>query len=194
MEVPGSDHVPWFQHPERYSEEIEEFLTGTRTAPTPERRLATVLFSDIVGSTERVERTGDAAWREQLDRHHRAVPVQLERFGGTEIKTLGDGFLAIFDGPTVAIRGATAIRDAVAGIGLAARVGLHCGEIEIIGNDIGGISVHIAARVGALAGTGEVLVTRTVKDLVAGSGIEFEPRGAHQLKGVSDDWELYAVS
>ena len=194
VEVPGSDHVPWFQHPERYSEEIEEFLTGTRTAPAPERRLATVLFSDIVGSTERAESSGDTAWREQLDRHHRAVRAQLERFGGTEIKTLGDGFLAIFDGPTVAIRGATTIRDAVVGIGLAARVGLHCGEIEIIGNDIGGISVHIAARVGALAGTGEVLVTRTVKDLVAGSGIEFEPRGTHQLKGVSDDWELYAVS
>ena len=175
VEVPGSDHVPWFQHPERYSEEIEEFLTGTRTAPAPERRLATVLFSDIVGSTERAESSGDAAWREQLDRHHRAVRAQLERFGGTEIKTLGDGFLAIFDGPTVAIRGATTIRDAVVGIGLAARVGLHCGEIEIIGNDIGGISVHIAARVGRLAGTGEVLVTRTVKDLVAGSGIEFEP-------------------
>ena len=121
VEIPGSDHVPWFQHPERFSDEIEEFLTGTRTAPAPERRLATVLFSDIVGSTERAESSGDAAWREQLDRHHRAVRAQLERFGGTEIKTLGDGFLAIFDGPTVAIRGATAIRDAVVGIDLAAR-------------------------------------------------------------------------
>jgi pimeloyl-ACP methyl ester carboxylesterase len=194
VEVPGTDHTPWFETPELFADEIEEFLTGSRTASIPERRLATVLFSDIVGSTERAALAGDAQWHELLDRHYRVVRGELARFGGTEVKTLGDGFLATFDGPAAAIRGASAVRDATAAIDLPVRVGLHCGEVEIMGDDIGGISVHIAARIGALAAPGEVLVSRTVKDLVAGSGIAFEPRGVHVLKGVPDDWELYAVA
>lgn len=193
VEIPGIDHVPWFERPEEIVGEIEEFLTGARRAVEPDRRLATVLFSDLVGSTERLTEIGDAKWRELLDRHHRAVRTQLGHFGGTEVKTLGDGFLATFDGPASAIRCASAIREAPAAAGLAVRVGLHCGEIEIIGDDIGGIAVHIAARVGALAGPGEVLVSRTVKDLVAGSGIAFESRGTHSLKGVPDHWEMLAV-
>jgi pimeloyl-ACP methyl ester carboxylesterase/class 3 adenylate cyclase len=194
VEIPGCDHVPFFQHPEMFLEEIEEFLTGSRTVSTPERRLATVLFSDIVGSTERAGDAGDARWRDLLDRHHRVVRAELARFGGNEVKTLGDGFLATFDGPAAAIRGAVAIRDATAAIQIPVSVGLHCGEIEIIGDDIGGISVHIAARVGAVAGAGDVLVSRTVKDLVAGSGIEFQSRGTHTLKGLPDSWELFSVT
>jgi pimeloyl-ACP methyl ester carboxylesterase/class 3 adenylate cyclase len=194
VEVPGCDHVPFFQHPEMFLDEIEEFLTGSRTVSVPERRLATVLFSDIVGSTERVADAGDTHWRDLLDRHHRVVRAELARFGGNEVKTLGDGFLATFDGPAAAIRGAIAIRDATAAIHLPVSVGLHCGEIEIIGDDIGGISVHIAARVGDVAGAGEVLVSRTVKDLVAGSGIEFQSRGTHTLKGLPDSWELFTVT
>jgi pimeloyl-ACP methyl ester carboxylesterase/class 3 adenylate cyclase len=194
VEIPGCDHVPFFQHPEMFLDEIEEFLTGSRTVAVPERRLATVLFSDIVESTERAAGVGDARWRDLLDRHHRVVRAELTRFGGNEIKTLGDGFLATFEGPAAAIRGAAAIRDATAAIHLPVRVGLHCGEIELIGDDIGGISVHIAARVGALAGAGEVVVSRTVKDLVAGSGIEFQSCGTHTLKGLPDDWELFTVT
>ena len=153
----------------------------------------TILFSDIVGSTERAADAGDTEWRDQLDRHHRAVRDQLVRFGGTEVKTTGDGFLATFDGPTAAIRCATGIRAATAAVGLPVRVGLHCGEIEVVGDDIAGISVHVAARVSALATSGEVLVTRTVKDLVAGSGIAFESTGVHTLKGIPDEWELLRV-
>jgi pimeloyl-ACP methyl ester carboxylesterase len=194
VEVPGSDHQPWHEHPDVFLDEIEEFLTGSRTAVAPERRLATVLFSDIAASTERAADAGDAQWRDLLDRHHRVVRIELARFGGTEIKTLGDGFLATFDGPAAAIRGATAIRDATAAIDLPVRVGLHCGEIEIIGDDIGGIAVHIAARVAARADAGDVLVSRTVKDLVAGSGIRFQSSGTHTLKGVPDEWELFTVT
>jgi pimeloyl-ACP methyl ester carboxylesterase/class 3 adenylate cyclase len=193
VEIPGCDHTPWFQHPEMYVDEIQEFLTGNRATATPERRLATVMFSDIVASTERAAGAGDAEWRDLLDRHHRAVRGELERFGGTEIKTLGDGFLATFEGPTAGTRGAIAVRAATAAVGLPVRVGLHCGEIEITPDDIAGISVHIAARVCALAGSGEVLVSRTVKDLVAGSGIAFESRGTHTLKGIPDDWDLFRV-
>jgi class 3 adenylate cyclase/pimeloyl-ACP methyl ester carboxylesterase len=194
VEVPGSDHVPLFQHPEMFLNEIEEFLTGSRTVAVPERRLATVLFSDIVGSTERAADAGDARWRDLLDRHHRVVRAELARFGGNEVKTLGDGFLATFDGPATAIRGAAAIRDATEAMHLPVRLGLHCGEIEVIDDDIGGIAVHIAARVGALAAGGEVLVSRTVKDLVAGSGIGFQSRGTHTLKGLPDQWELFTVT
>jgi len=193
VEVPGIDHVPWYERADEIVDEIEEFLTGTRRAVEPDRRLATVLFTDIAGSTERAAEIGDARWHEVLDRHHRAVRTQLERFGGTEVKTLGDGFLASFDGPARAIRCATAIHQATATVDVPVRIGLHCGEIEVMGDDIGGIAVHIAARVGAVAGPGEVLVSRTVKDLVAGSGIAFKSRGTRSLKGVPDEWELLAV-
>ncbi len=193
VEVPGIDHVPFFERADEFIDEIEVFVTGSRRSVEPDRRLATVLFSDIVGSTERAADLGDARWRELLERHHAAIRSELTRGGGAEVKTLGDGFLATFDGPARAIRCAIAIRDATAILDVPVRIGLHCGEIEVMGDDIGGIAVHIAARVGALAGSGEVLVSRTVKDLVAGSGIAFELRGSHTLKGISDEWEILAV-
>jgi class 3 adenylate cyclase len=193
VEIPGIDHTPWFEGTEAYLGEIEEFLTGNRSARTPQRKLATVMLTDIVASTERASELGDTQWRDLLDRHDHIVRAEIERFGGTEIKTMGDGFLTTFDGPAAAIRCATAIRVATDELGVGVRIGLHAGEIEIIDDDIGGISVHVAARVCALAGEGEVLATRTVKDLVAGSGIRFEPRGTHTLKGIPDDWELFAI-
>lgn len=193
VEVPGVDHTPFFERADEILDEIEEFVTGTRPAVEPERRLATVLFSDIVGSTERAAELGDSRWRELLERHHEVTREQLDRSQDTEVKTLGDGFLATFDGPARAIHCAAAIREATSTLDLPVRIGLHCGEIEMMGDDIGGIAVHIAARVGALAGPGEVLVSRTMKDLVAGSGISFESRGSHALKGVPDEWEILAV-
>ncbi len=193
VEVPGTDHSPYFQGSDEILDDIEEFVTGTRRSVEPGRRLATVLFTDIVGSTERAAELGDSRWRELLQQHHALIRAQLERAQGIEVKTLGDGFLATFDGPARAIHCAIAIRAATATLDLPVRIGLHCGEIEIMGDDIGGIAVHIAARVGALAGPGEVLVSRTMKDLVAGSGISFESRGTHTLKGVPDEWELLAV-
>lgn len=193
IEMPGIDHAPWYEGSDDILGHIEEFVTGKRSAVEPRRRLATVFFSDIVGSTERAAEVGDEAWRDLLDRHHRAVRGELARFDGTAVKTLGDGFLATFDGPAAAIRCAQAVRQAAAAIGLTLRIGLHCGEIEIIDDDVGGLAVHIAARVSALAGGGEVVVSRTVKDLVAGSGIVFESRGVHTLRGVPDEWELFAV-
>lgn len=193
VEVPGIDHTPYFEGTEAILGELEEFVTGSRTVSEPDRRLATVLFSDIVGSTERAAAVGDARWRELLEHHYAATRRALRHGSGTEVKTLGDGFLATFDGPAAAIRCALAIRSASADIHIPVRIGLHCGEIEIMGGDIGGIAVHIAARVGALAGANEVLVSRTVKDLVAGSGISFASRGNHALKGVPEEWELLAV-
>lgn len=193
VEIPGIDHTPFFERSDEIVDEIEEFLTGTRREGELHRRLATVLVSDIVGSTERAVALGDARWRDLLARHDDVVRAQLGRHGGVAVKTLGDGFLATFDGPARAIRCGCAIQEATAALELPVRVGLHCGEIEMIGDDIGGIAVHIAARVGALAAAGEVLVSRTVKDLVAGSGISFESRGLHTLKGVPDEWEILAV-
>ena len=193
VELPGMDHSAWFEGRDEILDLIEEFVTGRRPVAPVRRRLATVLFSDIVGSTAQAAAMGDRAWRELLDRHHRAVRTQLDRFEGSEVKTLGDGFLATFEGPAAAIRAALAIRDATADIGLGLRVGLHCGEIEILDDDVGGLGVNIAARVSALADAGEVLVSRTVRDLVAGSGIVFESRGAHVLKGVPDEWEILTV-
>lgn len=193
VEVPGDDHIPWYQDPEATLGEIEEFLTGARGAPEPDRMLATVLFTDIVESTRTAAELGDKRWREVLDRHGGAVEKALERFGGHAVKSTGDGFLATFDGPARAIRCARAILGASEEQGLRVRAGLHTGECEIMGDDIGGIAVHIAARVSALAGPGEVLVSRTVRDLVAGSGLSFSERGAHELKGVPDAWEVYAA-
>jgi pimeloyl-ACP methyl ester carboxylesterase len=193
VEVPGIDHLPWAGDAEAVLGETEEFLTGARTAAEPDRILATVMFTDIVGSTERAAELGDARWRELLAEEEEAVRRELERFGGREVKRMGDGCLATFDGPARAIRCGKEITEAVRSVGLDVRVGLHCGEVEVMGEDVGGIAVHIAARVGSLAGADEVLVTSTVKDLVAGSGIEFADRGAQQLKGVPDEWRLFAV-
>jgi pimeloyl-ACP methyl ester carboxylesterase len=194
VELAGQDHWMWVGDLEPVVEEIEEFLTGTRRAPEPERALATVLFTDIVGSTERAAELGDARWRDLLERHDAMVRTELARHRGKEIKTVGDGFLATFDGPARAIRCACAIRDSARGLGLDIRSGIHTGECELIGGDIGGIGVHIGARVAALAAPSEVLVSRTVTDLVAGSGIGFESRGEQQLKGVPGEWALFSVS
>ena len=190
----GSTTCPGRATPKRVLGEIEEFLTGARSAPEPERVLATVMFTDIVGSTERAAQLGDARWRELLAAHRADVRRELGRFRGREVKTMGDGYLATFDGPARAIRCGHAITEAARSEGLEVRVGLHCGEVEVIGEDVGGIAVHIAARVGALAGAGEVLVSSTVKDLVAGSGIGFVDRGAQQLKGIDDDWRLFVAA
>jgi len=193
VELPGIDHLPCAGDAEGVLGEIEEFLTGARSVPEPDRVLATVMFTDIVGSTERATRLGDARWRELLAAHHDAVRRELARFRGREVKTLGDGYLATFDGPARAIRCGHAIAEAVRRAGLEVRVGLHSGEVELIDDDVGGIAVHIAARVGALAAAGEVLVSSTVKDLVAGSGITFEDRGTRTLKGIGDEWRLFAA-
>jgi pimeloyl-ACP methyl ester carboxylesterase len=193
VELPGIDHLPWAGDSEAALGEIEEFLTGTRSAPEPDRVLATVMFTDIVGSTRWAVELGDARWRELLSAHQAAVRYQLAPFRGREIKTLGDGYLATFDGPARAIRCGLAIAEATRSLGLEVRTGLHCGELELIGEDVGGIAVHIAARVGALAAPGEVLVSSTIKDLVAGSGIRFADRGAMRLEGISEEWRLFAV-
>jgi class 3 adenylate cyclase len=194
VELPGIDHLPWAGDAESILGEIEEFLTGARSAPEPDRVLATVMFTDIVGSTERAAELGDAHWRELLATHQETVRRELGAFRGREIKTLGDGYLATFDGPARAIRCGFALADSIRQLGLDLRIGLHTGEVELIGgDDVGGIAVHIAARIGALAGPGEVLVSSTVKDLVAGSGLEFEDRGTQPLKGVPDEWRLFAA-
>jgi class 3 adenylate cyclase len=194
VELPGDDHTLFYEEPDIALGEIEEFLTGTRTAPEPERVLATVLFTDIVESTATAARLGDQRWRDVLEAHHRAVGGALERFGGREVKSIGDGFMATFDGPARALRCARTIVAEAERDGLAVRAGIHTGECELIGDDIAGIAVNIAARVSALAGGGEVLASRTVRDLVAGSGLEFAERGTHALKGVPGDWQLYALA
>jgi class 3 adenylate cyclase len=190
VELEGGIHVPWHD-PDQIVDEVEEFLTGVRHAPEPDRVLATVVFTDIVGSTERAASLGDRRWKELLDAHHARVRALLDRHRGREIDTAGDGFLATFDGPARAVRCAQAIVPAVRELGLEIRAGVHTGEVELMGAGIGGIAVHIGARVAALAGPGRVLVSSTVKDLVAGSGLEFEERGEHQLKGVPGTWRLY---
>ena len=192
VEVPGADLVPSPANAV-VTDEVAEFLTGERPVLEVDRILTTVLFTDIVGSTERAASVGDQRWREVLDAHDRAVRDQLRRFRGREINTTGDGFVASFDGPARAIRCAEAIVQAVGRIGVELRAGLHTGECEVRGGDLGGLAVHIAARVGALAAPGEVLVSGTVKDLVAGSGIEFTARGEHELKGVPGIVKLFAV-
>jgi class 3 adenylate cyclase len=191
--LPGEDNMIFAGDSDADLDEIEEFLTGARHPPESNRVLATVLFTDIVGSTERAAELGDSRWRELLDAHDRTVRRQLERFRGREVSTAGDGFLATFDGPGRAIECACAVRDAVRALGIEVRAGLHTGEVEARGDDIGGIAVHTGARVAALASAGEVLVSSTVKDLVAGSGIKFEDRGEHQLKGVPGTWRLFVV-
>ncbi|MGH2662363.1 MAG: alpha/beta fold hydrolase, partial [Actinomycetota bacterium] len=193
VELPGEDHLPFVGDQDAVLDEIEEFLTGVRRGPKPDRILATVLFTDIVGSTERAAELGDARWRDLLESHHSVVRRELERFRGREIDVAGDGFLATFDGPARAIRCALAITQAVRSLGIEVRAGLHTGECELNDERVSGIAVHTGARVLAMAGPGEVLASGTVKDLVAGAGIEFEDRGQHVLKGVPGEWRLYAV-
>jgi len=193
VDLPGADHLPWAGDQDAILDEVEEFLTGVRPVAEPDRVLATVVFTDIVGSTEHAAELGDRRWRDVLVSHHGIVRRELDRFRGREVKTVGDGFLATFDGPARAVRCACAIRDGVGSIGVSIRAGLHTGECEFVENDVGGIAVHIGARVAAKAQPNEVLVSSTVKDLVVGSGIEFQDRGIHQLRGVPGEWRLYAV-
>jgi len=193
VELPGNDHVPWYGDVDALVDEVETFLTGVRPAPEPDRLLATVMFTDIVRSTELAAEMGDSRWKALLEAHNGVVREQLATYRGREVKSTGDGFLATFDGPGRGVRCAHAISEAVGPLGIEVRAGLHTGECELLENDIGGIAVHIAARVASLAGAGEVLTSSTVKDLVAGSGLEFEDRGVHELKGVPQEWRLYAV-
>jgi pimeloyl-ACP methyl ester carboxylesterase len=194
IELSGADHVPWGEHAERIGGEIQELLTGTRPDPEPERVLATVLFTDVVRSTERAAELGDRRWRELLELHHERIRRALGQFRGREVDTAGDGFLASFDGPARAIRCAEAAVDAVRELGLELRAGIHTGECELVDSKLGGIAVHIGARVAAEAAPGEVLVSQTVRDLISGSGIDLSDRGVARLKGVPGEWRLYAVA
>jgi class 3 adenylate cyclase len=195
VELPGPDHLPFVgEDPLRIVDEIEQFLTGATSEPVLDRVLATLLFTDIVDSTVTAGTVGDERWRNLLYAHDSAVRSEIARFRGTEIKNTGDGFLATFDAPARAIRCALSICEAVRAVGLEVRAGLHTGEIHLVDGDVKGISVHIASRVADLAGPREVIVSRTVKDLVAGSGVTLEPYGTHSLKGVPDQWELFRAS
>jgi pimeloyl-ACP methyl ester carboxylesterase len=194
VELPGDSHTLWAGNPDEIVDEIEEFLTGARRGPEPDRVLATVLFTDIVGSTAKATELGDRRWRELLQQHHGLTRRQLERYQGRELDTAGDGFFATFDGPARAIRAAQAIAAGVRPLGIEIRAGVHTGECELHEGKVAGIAVSAGARVAAAAGPSEVLVSHTVKDLVAGSGIEFEDRGTRELKGVPGEWRLYSVA
>ncbi|MEK7715638.1 MAG: adenylate/guanylate cyclase domain-containing protein, partial [candidate division NC10 bacterium] len=193
VELSGQDHLPWVGNADQILDEVEEFLTGVRRGAEPDRVLATVMFTDIVDATRKAAELGDRPWRDLLDAHHTVVREQLAKFRGREIDTAGDGFLAAFDGPARAVRAACTIAGDVKRLGLEIRAGLHTGECEVMGPKLGGIAVHIGARVAALGHAGEVLVSSTVRDLVAGSGLRFEDRGTHTLKGVPGEWHLFAV-
>jgi class 3 adenylate cyclase len=193
VELPRSDHLMLAGDADTILDEIEAFLTGVRRGPMPDRVLTTVLFTDIAGSTERAARIGDHDWASLIERHHAAIRRELNRFQGREVDTAGDGFLARFDGPARAVRCAIAAGDAVRALGLEIRAGIHTGEVELFGDEVRGLAVHIGARVAALVEPAEILVTSTVKDLVAGSGLVFEDAGEHELKGVPDRWRLYRV-
>jgi pimeloyl-ACP methyl ester carboxylesterase len=193
VELSGPDHVYHLSDADAILDETEEFLTGIRRGPEPDRVLATVLFTDIVGATEKAASLGDRRWHELLDEHHAMVRRELAQFRGREIDNAGDGFLAAFDGPARAVRCACTISDAIRVLGIEVRAGLHAGECELIGDKLGGISVHIGARVAALAKPSEVLVSSTVRDLVAGSGLSFSDRGLQALKGIPEEWRLFAV-
>lgn len=193
VEFEGEDHFPWVGDSNAPLESIEEFLTGVRPRPARERVLATVLFTDIVDSTRLATEMGDRRWRGLLEEHQKVVRARLDRFGGREVKTTGDGFLAVFEGPTRALECARGIADDMPSLGIEVRAGLHTGEVELMGDDVGGIAVHVAARVSALADAGTVLASRTVHDLVAGSGIVFDSFGSHTLKGVAEEWDIYSV-
>ncbi len=195
LEFAGIDHIPAVgDNAIEIADAIGEFLTGAKAPVAVDTMLATVLFTDIVGSTEKAASLGDRRWRDLLDNHHAAVRRNLDRFRGREVKTTGDGFLAAFDGPARGVRCACAIVDEIRSLGIEVRAGLHTGECEVMGDDYGGIAVHIGARVTALAGAGEVLVSSTVKDLVAGSGLLFSDQGSRSLKGVPGEWRIFAVN
>jgi class 3 adenylate cyclase len=193
VELPGTDHFWWTEGTGQILDETEEFLTGARSVPEPDRVLASVLFTDIVDSTRRAAELGDRSWRLLLNRHDALSERQVERYGGRLVKTTGDGVLAVFDGPARSVRCARAISDGAQALGLEVRAGVHTGEVELRGDDIAGLGVNIAARVESLAQPGEVLVSRTVTDLVAGSGLDFADRGEHDLKGVPGRWRLFAA-
>lgn len=192
VELSGDDHLPW-SNGDQIIDEIEEFLTGVRRGPDPERVLATVLFTDLVRSTEKAVELGDRRWAELIELHHAAVRRELDRYRGREIDVAGDGFFAAFDGPARAVRCAGAVRDSLRRLGLAVRAGVHTGECEQVDGKLAGVAVVIGARISATAHEGEILVSATVRDLVAGSGLEFEERGERELKGVPGSWKLYAV-
>ena len=193
VELDGSDHAP-ITDPDQIMDEVEEFVTGHPALADVDRVLATVMFTDLVGSTARAAELGDHRWRELLESVQQTIRAELGRFRGTEVKTTGDGFLATFDGPVRAVHCGRAVVERVSSLGMEVRVGLHTGELEVMGEDVGGIAVHIAARVGALATPGEVLVSETVKGIVAGSGLTFTDRGEHELKGVPDRWRLFGAA
>jgi pimeloyl-ACP methyl ester carboxylesterase len=194
VELPGDDHLVWLGDQGPLLDEVQEFLTGVRPAPEYDRVLSTVMFTDIVGSTEVAARIGDSAYRDLLGRHHVIARTEISRYRGREINTAGDGFFATFDGPARAVRCAGAMRSALEPLGITIRAGVHTGEIELVGDDVGGIAVHICARVAAAAAAGETLVSSTVKDLVSGAGLTFSDRGAHALKGVPGEWRLFAAA
>ncbi len=193
VEIDSADHWLAGEGSDQLLDAVEEFVTGQHPPARSTRMLTTVLFTDIVGSTVRASEMGDEAWRRLLESHHALVRNEISRFHGREISTAGDGFLATFDGPARAVRAGQAITAGVTALGLQVRAGVHTGEVELVGDDIAGLSVHIGARIAALGGPGEVLVSRTVKDLVAGSGLEFADRGEHPLKGVPEPWRVYAA-
>jgi class 3 adenylate cyclase len=193
VELPGNDHLPWVGDSRAMLDEVEEFLTGTRPVYRGDRVLATILFTDIVSSTQHASALGDQEWQALLERHNGLVRAEVSRFDGREIRTTGDGFLLTLDGPARAIRCACAIRDGVKRLGIEIRAGLHTGEIELLGESVGGIGVHIASRVLDRASPNEVLVSRTIKDLIAGSGINLKEKGVYKLKGVPEEWSLFSV-
>jgi class 3 adenylate cyclase len=193
VELPGEDFALWAGDTDTIVDEVEEFLTGRRGGAEPTHVVATVMFTDVVGSTERAQVLGDRAWADLLEVHHSRVRAELRRFGGREIDTAGDGFLASFDSPASAIKCAREVLRSVREIGVDLRIGLHTGECDVVGGKLRGIAVHIGARVASKAGAGEILVSQTVRDLVAGSVIEFQDRGSHELKGIPGEWRLYSV-
>lgn len=194
VELEGTDHVPFFGDWEAVADELEEFVTGSRREREPDRVLATILFTDIVGSTKKASELGDRRWRELLDSHDETVAARLARWQGRLVKATGDGLLATFNGPARAIRCASEICSSLSSLGLEVRCGLHTGEVEVRGDDVGGIAVHIGARVMEMATPGEILVSSSIPPLIAGSGVRFEARGSHSLKGIEGEWPIYAVA
>jgi class 3 adenylate cyclase len=193
VELPGTDHYIWEQNAAAVVEEIEEFVTGVRREPDPLRTLKTLVFTDIVGSTTLAGELGDEQWQRLLTRHDRVLRRQIERFGGESVKSTGDGILATFDSPARAIRCSLAMQEAVRALDLKLRIGIHTGEVELHDHDVAGIAVHVASRVQSRAEPEDVMVSRTVADLVAGSGFDFEDRGEHELPGVPGEWRLFVV-